>query len=112
MVDLWILLVGLFLIASALAILVSLFLFLRSRNSSYAQPSRQRKAKRPARRQPLNLSSSTSRVKALQADLTRRLQGDRAAAQRLYQYAQRGCPGKSEVWYWEKAIAQYERDRH
>lgn len=111
MVDLWILLAGLFLIASALAVLVSLFLFFRSRNSSSAQSSCQRKANRPAKRQPLNLSSSTSRAKALQADLTRRLQGDGAAAQRLYQYAQRGFPGKSEVWYWEKAIAQFERDR-
>lgn len=111
MVDLWIILAGLFLIASVLAILVSLFLFLRSWNSSYAKPSRYSKARRPARRQPLNLLSSTSRATALQVDLTRRLQGDKAAAQRLYQYAQRGCPGKSEVWYWEKAIAQYERDR-
>jgi len=108
MVDLWILLAGLFLIASALAVLISLFVFLKNQSSRYVKPPRRRGSRRVGR-SPLTLSSS--RAKVLQADLTRRLQGDRAAAQRLYEYAQRGSPGRSEVWYWEKAITQYERDR-
>lgn len=108
MLDLWILLAGLILIASVLAILVSMFLFFRSPKKGYEIPPR-RGGTRGSARPPIVLSSS--KAKTLQADLTRCLHGDKAAAQRLYQYAKQGCPGQTDAWYWEKAIEQYERDR-
>lgn len=79
-------LAGVLFIACVLIILFSLFLFFRSPKKGHQNPP-QRRGTRPLARTPLNLSSS--RAKSLEADLTRRLQGDKASAQP-------GCPGKSE----------------
>ncbi|MBD2085787.1 MULTISPECIES: hypothetical protein [unclassified Coleofasciculus] len=47
----------------------------------------------------------------LQNKLLRLLSGDRAAAMRLVERVKQRHPGKSEEWYWEKAIEDLERDR-
>ncbi len=46
-----------------------------------------------------------------QNKLLRLLSGDRAAAMRLGERVKHRHPGKSEEWYWEKAIEDLERDR-
>ncbi len=40
-----------------------------------------------------------------------RLQGDRAAAERLYAHVKRNHPGQPERWIWDKVIFDLERDR-
>ncbi|MBD1890025.1 hypothetical protein [Coleofasciculus sp. FACHB-SPT9] len=60
------------------------------------------KQSRHQRRQP-----TTKR----QNKLLRLLSGDRAAAMRLVERLKQRHPGKSEEWYWEKAIEDLERDR-
>lgn len=93
MVDLWILLAGLFLIASVLAVLVSLFLFFRSPKKGYAASSRRRGVNA---QQDLLLPCHPLKQKSFKQ--TRRLHGDKSAALRLYQYAQRSSPGKTDAW--------------
>jgi hypothetical protein len=39
------------------------------------------------------------------------LNGDTAAAQRLYEKVRFNNPGKSDQWYWEKVLWDLERDR-
>jgi len=39
------------------------------------------------------------------------LGGDNAAAERLVEQARQDYPGMPENWYWERAIAELERDR-
>ena len=43
--------------------------------------------------------------------LIRMLNGDRKTAYRLAASTQTKFPGRTEQWYWEKAIADLERDR-
>lgn len=56
-----------------------------------------------ARTRPVNRS--------LETRLVFLLQNDAQAAHRLVGSARRRHPGRHENWYWEKAIADLERDR-
>lgn len=47
----------------------------------------------------------------LQNKLISMLDGDIAAAERLVAQARQNYPGMPESWYWERAIADLERDR-
>jgi hypothetical protein len=58
------------------------------------------------------LSQNSDSVAAMRNTLIRRLQGDRAAADRLVSNLKLKNPGKTEEWYWQRAIEQLERDRY
>ena len=47
----------------------------------------------------------------LQSKLVKMLGGDTAAAQRLIEQSRQDYPAMPENWYWERAIADLERDR-
>jgi heme/copper-type cytochrome/quinol oxidase subunit 2 len=55
--------------------------------------------------------TTTSVDNYTQSQLISMLQGDRDACQRLITVARRQYPGKSEQWYWERAIEDLIRDR-
>ena len=55
--------------------------------------------------------SLSSRLGELQNQLYSMLGGDRERAERLVNQAKNKHPGMSEDWYWDKAIADLERDR-
>jgi uncharacterized membrane protein required for colicin V production len=48
---------------------------------------------------------------SMQSRLVSLLSGDTAAADRLIEQAKQNNPGMPEDWYWERAIADLERDR-
>ncbi|MBW4670355.1 MAG: ABC transporter permease [Cyanomargarita calcarea GSE-NOS-MK-12-04C] len=47
----------------------------------------------------------------LQTKLVKMLAGDTAQAERLIEQSRQDHPAKPENWYWERAIADLERDR-
>lgn len=78
--------------------------------------------KSPRRRQPTRPGASrtrrrpkASRARAANRDLEARLlsllQNDTQTAHRLVRHSRSKHPGRPENWYWEKAIADLERDR-
>jgi uncharacterized protein HemY len=80
-------------------LLLAIFFWHRNLQSSAKQSSA--KQSRHQRRKPSI---------QLQNKLMRLLSGDRAAAMRLVARAKQRHPGRSDEWYWEKAIEDLERD--
>jgi hypothetical protein len=71
------------------------------------KPFSKTKRKRKPRRRPRPKSQHVP----LETRLTSLLNGDQLTAQRLTDWNRRRHPGRSERWYWEKAIHDLERDR-
>jgi uncharacterized membrane-anchored protein len=66
--------------------------------------------RRPARRRP-RARRARAANRGLEAQLLSLLQNDAQIAHRLVKHARKRHPGRSENWYWEKAISDLERDR-
>lgn len=93
---------------AALCLLVMLVQEIKNQKSPRSrQPARPRAR---TRRRP-----KASRARAANRDLEARLlsllQNDTRTAHRLVKHARNSHPGRPENWYWEKAIADLERDR-
>ncbi len=56
--------------------------------------------------------NNSGRESYLKSRLIAMLGGDVVAAQRLFDQAKQNYPGMPENWYWERALAEFERDRH
>ena len=56
-------------------------------------------------------SSNKARVRTYLDVVTELLQGDRAAAIRLFNYNKEKFGGKTDEWLWQKVIRDIERDR-
>ena len=89
-------------IAMLLVFILLLAIFFRHRNLPSSAKQLSAKQSRAQYRKPSI---------QLQNKLMRLLSGDRAAAMRLVERAKQRHPGRSDEWYWEKAIEDLERDR-
>lgn len=101
------LLFGLFWIGIILFLAILIFLLVK-------ELQKQNKDKNYQRR-PRDLTSSSRKSTSVSSHLRQQLLsmvgGERAIVQRLLENIQRKYPGRDELWYLEKAIADLERDR-
>jgi len=90
----------------AIALLVALVVWLRSRQGKRGGPYR-----RPSL--PTSAQSPTRSVQGqTQKQLLRLVGGNRAVAERLVDQVKLRHPNQSEQWCWEKAIYDIQRDRY
>lgn len=65
----------------------------------------------PESSSPKSDSDCSTLKNQLEKQFYRMLNGDKKAAMRLIDSLQKKYPNQSEIWYWEKAISDLERDR-
>jgi hypothetical protein len=87
---------------ATLYLCVLLVQIVREQRHNQQQPKRRQYLSRPPQRPN----------QALENQLLMMVFGDRQLALRLVRSARKMQPGRSEDWYWEKAIFDLERDRY